>query len=223
MSLSSYDDLKTAIATFALRPGDSVISASVDDYIDMAEAQMMRGMEAPFPFPSRPLRARQMETRDTAYAIDAEFETLPTGYLEHIHLRLDSSPKVTVEYVAPQIFDQLYASTVTDTYPRIFTIVGSQARFAPTPAAEVTGIFTYYQEITPLDDDNTSNWILVDAPHLYLYGALMHAYLMIDQEPSPRAQSAAAAFTGGLNSLNTQEQKSRYGRTPVARTLTGTP
>lgn len=222
MAVTTYAELKTALENWTLRPGDTVISNRADEAIDLCEAQMMRGMEPPFPFPTRPLRARQMETRNTSYVINAEYETLPTGFLEHIHLELDSSPKITVEFVSVQMFSQLRASTSTGAFPRIFTIAGDSARFAPTPAADVTGIFTYYQEITPLSDAAPSNFILADAPHLYLYGSLMHLYWLTDQG-AERAQFAASVFTGGINSLHAQEQDSRYAGQMTARTLTGTP
>ncbi len=222
MTISTYSELKTAIENFMLRPGDTVVSDRADEFIDLCEAQMMRGMEPPFPFPTKPLRARQMETRKTDYSIDAEYVNLPTGFLEHIDLYTDTSPRNQLEYVSPQMFDMLYASTQTGDTPDIFTIVGSQARFAPAPASAVTAIFTYYQEITPLDGTNTSNWILADAPHVYLYGSLMQAYWLTDQDLE-RVGPAAAAFAGGLNSLRSQEQRSRRARTVVARTLTGTP
>ncbi len=222
MAITTYAELKTAIENWTLRPGDTVISNRADEAIDLCESQMMRGMKPPFPFPTKPLRARQMETRVTDYTINAEYETLPTGFLEHIQLELDSSPKITVEFVSEQMFSELWASTATETYPRIFTIAGDSARFAPTPADDVTGIFTYYQEITPLSDAAPSNWILVCSPNAYLFGFLMWAYWLTDQGPE-RAQFAGATFAGIINSLQDQEQRSRHGATMVARTLSGMP
>lgn len=222
MTISTYAELKSAIENFMLRPGDSTVSGRADEFIDLCEAQMMRGMEPPFPFPSKPLRARQMETRNTSYTIDAEYVDLPTGFLEHVDLYLDADPRRVMEYVAPQMFDFLRPSSTASDFPRIYTIIGSQMRVGPSPASAVTGVFTYYQEITPLDGTNTTNWILTDAPHVYLYGSLMHAYWLTDQD-FERAGPAAMAFTGGLNSLMSQEQRSRRSRTMTARTLTGTP
>ncbi len=222
MSITSYSELKSALENWALRPGDTVISDRADEAIDMCEAQMMRGMNPPFPFPTKPLRARQMETRKTDYTIDGEYVALPTGFLEQINIELDSSPRINLEFVTEQIFSQLLASTAAETYPRIFTIVGSDARFGPEPAEDITARFTYYQEITPLDDSNPSNWILTDAPNAYLFGSLMWAYWVTDQG-AERAQFAGATFAGIINALQAQEQRSRHGATMVARTLTGMP
>ena len=222
MTVDSYSTLKTAVENFMLRPSDTVISNRIDEFIDLCEAQILRGTEPPHPFPTRPLRARQMETRLTTYSIDAEYVDLPTGFLETVDIYTDTSPRKELEYVAPQIFNQLYASTQTGDSPAIYTIIGTKARFAPAPASAVTAIFTYYQEITPLSDAAPTNWLLTDAPHVYLYGTLAYAYWLTDQNLD-RASPAAAAFAGFLNSLQTQEQRSRRGRAMTARTLTGTP
>lgn len=64
MSLATYADLKTAIATWLARSGDTELSASADDLVTLAEARIYFGAgEKGDPFYSPPLRCRAMEAQ----------------------------------------------------------------------------------------------------------------------------------------------------------------
>ena len=62
-----------------------------------------------------------------------------------------------------------------------FAVIGRQIVVTPTPSSGTLDI-DYYQRIPALTDSNTSNWLLDDAPHVYLYTSLLHAtpFLMDD-------------------------------------------
>ena len=64
---------------------------------------------------------------------------------------------------------------------------------------------------------NTSNWLLVKAPDLYLYGSLVHAspYLLDDQ----RLGMFASMYNSRLDSLSLESDKALHSGGPlVART-----
>ena len=52
----------------------------------------------------------------------------------------------------------------------------------PTPSGATSLSIDYYQRIPALTSSNTTNWLLTDHPHLYLYTSLLHAtpFLMDD-------------------------------------------
>jgi hypothetical protein len=66
---------------------------------------------------------------------------------------------------------------------------------------------TYYAKIPALTVSNTSNWLLVDSPDLYLYGSLLQAapYLQDDQ----RITTWAALYTTAINDLKVSDERSR--------------
>lgn len=102
---------------------------------------------------------------------------LPADYLAWVTVRLDSDPICDLEYVHPTQFANLYPSQAAGV-PRVFTVMGSTAGGAvkTTPSSTTAIDFTYYQKITSLSTDNTSNWLLGAHPDVYLSGALVEGY-----------------------------------------------
>ncbi len=75
----------------------------------------------------------------------------------------------------------------------------------------------YYGKIPALSNQNTSNWLLVKAPDLYLYGSLVHAapYLLDDQ----RVGLFANMYNSRLEALALESDKAVHSGGPlVART-----
>lgn len=70
--------------------------------------------------------------------------------------------------------------------PRFFSVIetvsGRTLRFAPEPSGTYTLRMIYEQNIDALADGNTSNWMLVSAPDLYMWAALsvMEGFLQED-------------------------------------------
>jgi hypothetical protein len=75
----------------------------------------------------------------------------------------------------------------------------------------------YYGKIPSLSDAAPSNWLLVKAPDVYLYGALTHAapFLMDDA----RMQTFGQIYLARVQSLQDESQKSLHSGSPlIART-----
>jgi hypothetical protein len=56
--------------------------------------------------------------------------------------------------------------------PQFAAIVDNVARFAPVPDATYSTVMTYWRKIISLSDTNTTNWLLISHPDIYLYGSL---------------------------------------------------
>jgi len=66
--------------------------------------------------------------------------------------------------------------------PRFFAVVGRDILVTPSPSGALSLDMDYYAKIPALGGAVTTNWLLEEAPHVYLYTALLHAtpFLMDD-------------------------------------------
>lgn len=220
MAISTYAELQQAIENWLARDGDTAVSDRAAEFIALAESQFLYGQEPPFPFPNQPLRARQMLTRDAAFAVDAEYEDLPAAFIEMRRAKRLGDPDCFLGYLTPQNADEMVISTHTGA-PKFFTIEGTQIRFFPAPDTAFTAELLYYA-FTRLSDSATTNWLLTARPDLYLSGALMNAYWYVDQN-AERATPFGAQFSGAINALNTASRRSEVAGPLIQRTLVGNP
>ena len=194
MSITTYSELKTAVANWLNRDD---LTSVIPDFIALTEADM-----------DRKIRHWRMEQRSTA-DIDARYTQLPSGFMEAVrfHLDVDERP---IDLVTP-VFMQKQRQSNSDTSgrPLYYSIIAGQIEVWPTPDSAYTGELYYYARTTPLDDSNTSNWILNYFPDAYLYGALTHSapYLVDDQ----RTQVWASLYQNAIDGINSNNEKAKFG------------
>lgn len=204
MSLDSYSSLKSAIADWL--HGRTDLATTVDDFIDLAEAEM-----------NRVLRVREMETSSTL-TLDSNGEaTLPTDYLAWRSVTALTNPRRDVEYATPSFIEDQYGDRATG-YPSVFTIRGSTILVLPIATYDVR--LDYYQKITALSDANTSNWVLAKMPGMYLHLCLKHAAVYLD-EPGLEQKYAAMA-NADILALQADDWSGRFNRA-VSRVSGPTP
>lgn len=189
MSLDSYSNLKTAILGHLDR---SDLSSYVDDFIDIAESMHKRD-----------IRIREMIQRE-AITVDNRQKAVPSGVLEIISLRLLTTPVTVLEEVNLHEMNRIRQETTGRPYR---FAIHEEIEFDVTPAESYSGEIIYYGEVVALSDANTSNAILIKAPDLYLYGALMAAapFLLADE----RIQVWGGFYQRGLDALKVREQSGR--------------
>ena len=102
--------------------------------------------------------------------------------------------------------------------PRYFTIFGGELELFPTPDAAYTLEMVYRRLIPPLAL-NASNWLLINHPDAYLYGALMEAepYMKNDQRIATWAQGLSAA----IDAINSSSNDAAFNAGPLAVQVSG--
>jgi hypothetical protein len=123
-----------------------------------------------------------MVTQSTSIAITSGRATLPADALEIVYAQVASSEDEPLEQITPQQLTMLRRTrTRNAANPRFYAIVGRDIVVTPTPASGSLDL-DYYQRLPVLSDSNTTNWLLTDSPHIYLYTSLLHAtpFLMDD-------------------------------------------
>ena len=188
MALSTYAELKTAVAT---RLSRSNMTALIPDFITIAHAKMMRG-DIVNQMPA--LRIDDM-LADADIVLSAGVGTLPSDYLERKSLYIDDSTETTMKFLPVAKFNTLGAKTQAGT-PAFYTIKGSSILVAPYSSDTLK--FHYYGLITEPSADSDTNAIFTKTPHAYLYGALAEAYDQIramDKSTYYRQQFVSAVVT----------------------------
>ena len=168
MALDTFSDLKSVIADYLARDD---LTTQIPDFIRLAESTL-----------NDVLRQADMVTQSTGVTITAGRATLPSDALEVVYAQVGSAEDEPLEQITPQQLTMLRRTRTRDAAnPRFFAIIGRQIVVTPTPSSGTLDL-DYYQRIPALTTSNTTNWLLDDAPHVYLYTSLLHAtpFLMDD-------------------------------------------
>ena len=194
MAINTYGTLQTAVANWLDRDD---LTDRIPEFIALCEATF-----------NRVLRIRAMETTVSDTTVGGtKTDALPTGYLQMREIHLTTSPVVSLSYITPEIMYRIRSGS-TSAKPNSYTIVGDNLLFGPTPDGAYTYDMTYYKAFDALSDAATTNWIILNAPDLYLYGTLLQAepFLMNDQ----RVQLWATAFRQAIADVQDQDNKDRH-------------
>src|SRR5512139_149566 len=194
MAISTYSELQTAIAA---RLGRSDLTSEIPDFIVQAEADF-----------NASLRCRQMEQR--AYATATEYMALPTDYLELRRIHLQGTPHDLVMLASVSDADNYSEATGT---PSHYALVGNQLQLMPAPDGTYTVEIDYYQAIPPLAS-NSTNWLLSASPSVYIFGAMVHALVRIQDDA--RALGAQQALQGAINTLQRSDKVQRWSGSRLA-------
>ncbi len=208
-----YTSLQAAITEYLARDQDTTLTARIPTFIQLAEAKF-----------NRQLFVRQMEQRSTAVvntgSSEPEFISLPSDFQSMRRVRLSSvTGKPCLEFKSGTQMDEYrFATSNVAAQPRYFTVFGDEIELAPTPAAAYTVEMVYRQIIPPLASNGT-NWLLMLAPDLYLYGALLESAPYIKEDG--RIQTWGLGFTGALGDLNNLGLTSTFNAGPMTVRISG--
>tara|TARA_R100001143_G_scaffold2050_1_gene4878 strand:- start:366 stop:857 length:492 start_codon:yes stop_codon:yes gene_type:complete len=134
-------------------------------------------------------------------------DALPSGYLQMREIHLSTTPVVSLAYITPEIMYRIRAGS-TSGKPNSYTIVGDNILFGPTPDGAYDYSMTYYKAFDALADNAPTNWLVLNAPDLYLYGTLLQAepFLMNDE----RVPLWERGVRQVINDLQQQDDKDRH-------------
>jgi hypothetical protein len=190
MALDTFGGLKTSIATWLNRAD---LTSYIPDFVKLAEQRLNYGADGAYP--SAPLRIPAMQTTATG-TITSSAIAFPTRFLEPIRIMANSgSTKWSLSYMAPERFsEQSNGSGV----PTVYTYLNNTIQTAETGAADYT--LDYYQAFAALSADADTNWVLTNAPSLYLYGSLIEAGPFLGD--STILQAWAGMFNASIAAVN---------------------
>ena len=182
---------------------DATLSASIPDFILMAEARM-----------NRLLRIGDEEVRATA-TITGEYLPLPSDFGGMRSIFVSGSPNRPLQQMESGSLRTRFENVAGAAYPGYFAISGNQLQFGPVVASGNLEI-VYYRRIPPLAT-NTTNWLLTAHPDVYLYGSLMAAEMRGWNDE--RLPMLKAAFDTGMMEIQIDSDRRKWGAAPVAPAL----
>ena len=208
MAITNYTTLQSAIADFLNRDD---LTAAIPTFIQLAEASM-----------NRAIRHYKMEARSSgAQSAGDEYGQVPADWLETIRMHVTSQGTSAITLTSRAAMADIRAKNedAETKVPYLYCHADGQFQFYPTPAEDTDIELLYYQKIPDLAT-NSTNWLLSDAPDVYLYGSLLHSapYLAEDARVAVWAQMYSAAVSN-VNSASEQARYSGSGMTLKVRGL----
>jgi len=194
MAISNYTELKTAVANWLDRDD---LTDRIPEFIALAEARF-----------NRVLRLRSMEVKYTANTVAGQRNlALPPSYIQMRNFQVNSSPLTTLSYVTPEIYDRVWGGSTSGT-PKFYTILANEVSFGPIPASVMEVEMLFYKKFDNLSVSTTTNWLITNAPDIYLYGSMLEAepFIMNDE----RVPLWAQALQQGISDLQEQDNKDRH-------------
>ena len=194
MAISNYTELKTAVANWLDRDD---LTDRIPEFIALAEARF-----------NRVLRIRSMEAKYTANTVAGQRNlALPTSYIQMRNFQVNTSPLTTLSYVTPEIYDRLWGGSTQGT-PKFYTILADEVSLGPIPASVQEVEMLFYKKFENLSGSVATNWLIINAPDIYLYGSMLEAepFIMNDE----RVQLWATALERGVSDLQEQDNKDRH-------------
>ena len=219
MSLTTYATIRAAILDWQWTQGGLTDAIIKNDIFPQLWSIMYHGDRTEGMQPIEPLRVKAMVSSGTI-TTDANGDiTIATGvnanWLEFIEITPVLAGSHSLNYMDPWSFrKQSDALQNTTPPPVIYTVEGDTLHVAPKVAS--TGLSAvWYQKFTALSADSDTDWIVTNAPHVYMRGGL---FLACDYTQDDRRAQWRAEFAGAIKALNMNDQKRRAsGGTPVAR------
>jgi hypothetical protein len=196
MAISTYTELQSACENWLDR---SDLDSRIPEFIALAEDTI-----------NKRLRIRAMEQRVTA-SISSEYLSLPTGFLEMRNFQLNTTPKQTLRFVTPEHIDTFWSGSTTGK-PVVYTFLGGEIQVAPSPDSTYTAEMAFYEKWDIATD--STNWLLTNAPSVYLYGALLQAepFLKNDKRISVWEQR----FEKALMDVDVADKRERWSGNSLA-------
>lgn len=198
MAITTYAELQTAVADWLNR---SDLTAAIPNFISLAEAQL-----------NRELRHRKMVTRATL-TVSSSYVNTPSDWLENIRFQLNTNPVTPLVFSTPEQLLEDSQVYITSGQPMFFTVAGTQLQVLPAPDTSYSAELMYYAKIPALSISNTTNWLLTEAPDIYLYATLVQSapYLKEDE----RIGTWAGLYQKLLSDIEVADERARIGNSKL--------
>lgn len=200
MAINTYATLKTGFAEWMARTGDTDLATRFDDFLALCEQRMWYGAEEG-PIVCEPLRIREMEAVSSSFSLSATVAQ-PTGFLELISVALNTN-QGPLDIVTEGVIDAYGAQS--SAIPRVIAVSGSNFRVWPDPGSSYTATLRYFKKLDTPTSGGTVNWVITNAPGVYLNGVLAEA--SIYTQDAEGASKYLALYCSMVRSLNQRRNR----------------
>lgn len=157
----TFAGMVTSVGDFLNRTD---LTASIPDFIIAAESEL-----------NRVLRIADMIS-STTLVVSTASTALPSDFNGIVSFELPAGTGAPLRYMRPEelraLKQQLYTSTGT---PFGYSVIGTNLETVPAPSGSLTCTLVYYKRLAALTASNTTNWLSLKHPDIYLFGSLLVA------------------------------------------------
>lgn len=190
MSLTTYAGIQASIANWLNRAD---LTSVIPDFIALAEVRF-----------NRELRLNAQDSTATG-TLNGQLIDIPTDLVDLKRITITANGEEhDLRYVTPEDFDRYQPLSGK---PFVYTSFTNNYRCAPGPDGAYPYTIYYSAKFPALADAGT-NWILVNAPDVYLYGALLEAEPFLKNDA--RIQLWMTAFKSSISKLRELDENMRY-------------
>lgn len=193
MAISTYSELKTAVANWLDRTD---LTSRIPEFIALAEADIRIDV-----------RCRAMEALASS-ALTGETLAFPTRYLEARRLVVNGD---VLTYVSPEVYAQMSDASMTQD---VYTVIG-ESFYILTGASGDTYTLLYWASFAAFSADADTNWLLTNAPGVYLFGTLKHAALY--EQAAGDVNTFAAQYMDAVGRLASREKQTATSGGPMVQ------
>jgi hypothetical protein len=191
MALTNYAELQTAVADFLNRDD---LTSIIPTFIKLAEAQISRDL----------LHWKQQKRVVTT--LNEPYENLPNDIIKLHNVVLDNVKQV--KPASDSEIGRLKLNSEGVAEPKYYTLNSGQIEFIPTPAQDYELTLLYSARISSLSNEIVDNWLLVDYPDIYLYGALLQSAPYLQEDA--RVPVWAQLYSAAIANANAQSENMQF-------------
>jgi len=190
VSITTYAELKTAIGEFLDRDD---LTAIIPTFISFAEARI-----------ARDLSHWKQEKRVTT-DINQRYEDLPTDWISISQVQHTDGGVISSSSSSEMA--GFRAKSITSAKPRNWRLTANQMEFYPAPDAVYNITMLYKARVPALSDTETNNWLLIYAPDVVMYAALMQSAPYLGDDG--RLPVWGGLYQSGVEALNSESDQAR--------------
>lgn len=191
MAIATYAELRTSVARWTVR---SDLASRMDDIVALAEADIRQDV-----------RCQAMETLATG-ALTGETLAWPTRFLAARRLKVGNYVQTYVTPAEYADYDQ--AGTVKP----VFTTIG-QSLYILNGASGDAYSLIYWAGFAPFADDADTNWLLLNAPDVYLWACCLKVAILLKDDSS--AARWGPLYQAAVQRLNAREKMAASSGSPL--------
>lgn len=194
-------DLFTVTKAYADRY-DAEVNDNLDYMLDLAEDRM-----------SRIMRNREMTAEYAISAVEGQTSyPLPADFAGMRHIQVRDGH--TMHYLNP---DQLNNTKLVYNQLHYYTVLANSLEIRPSLSDDSWIDIVYYQRVSPLVNDNDTNWIL--SHHADIYKAAMSAEVEVFVKNDQRAVAFWQQLDAMFSEIENRDWKDRWSGTSLATRL----
>lgn len=199
--ITDYASLQTQIENVLNRDD---IDADAPMLIQLAEQRFERDE-----------RCRKLQYKGT-FTISAEGDTLPTDF-DSIEDWYHDGPTYygPIESVPLHVVSQYNAKYGGSGVPRVAAFIEGAVYYGPSTDGTYSTKMTYWRKILPLSATQTTNWLLLDSPDIYLFGALVEAEPFLKNDA--RVALWKSKLDEALEALDSETKRKQFSGKMVRR------